>query len=166
MSVNDSTKLAAIRLLCLDVDGVLTDGHLYWHPGPVWSQRFCVRDGYGITRLRQAGIEVAILSGGEVPSGIDRARSLGIKLVRFGQEDKLAAYHEVTAGLGIQLNETAYIGDELVDIPLLQRVGFSATVPDAVPAVRQAVHYVTQLRGGHGAVREVCDLILAERATH
>jgi 3-deoxy-D-manno-octulosonate 8-phosphate phosphatase (KDO 8-P phosphatase) len=156
-------RLRAIRLLCLDVDGVMTDGHLYWSPGDVFWQRFNVRDGYGIHLLRAAGVEVAILSGGDVPSARARARSLGIQHAHFGLEDKLAAFDVVAGALGVTARETAFIGDELVDIPVLQRVGFAATVPDAVAEVRAVAHYITRRAGGDGAVREVCDLIRAER---
>jgi 3-deoxy-D-manno-octulosonate 8-phosphate phosphatase (KDO 8-P phosphatase) len=156
-------RLRPVRLLCLDVDGVLTDGHLYWSPGDVFSQRFHVHDGYGIQLLRAAGVEVAILSGGEVPSARARARQLGIQHARFGLLDKLPAYESISQELGVTARETAFIGDELVDIPLLAHVGFAATVPDAVDEVQAAVHYVTRRRGGEGAVREVCDLIRAAR---
>jgi 3-deoxy-D-manno-octulosonate 8-phosphate phosphatase (KDO 8-P phosphatase) len=156
-------RLRGVRLLCLDVDGVLTDGQLYWSPGGVWSQRFCVRDGFGIKLLQDAGVEVAVLSGGDVRSGRDRAESLGIKHAHFGIADKLAVLHDVLGALNITPEEVAYCGDELVDIPVLQAVGFSATVPDAVDEVRAVVHYVTRRPGGDGAVREVCDLIRAGR---
>ena len=157
-------RLQAVRLLCLDVDGVLTDGQLYWSPGGIWSQRFCVRDGYGCKLLQELGVEIAILSGGDVRSGRDRAASLGITRAYFGLADKLAAFRDVIGALGLQPEQAAYIGDELVDIPVLQVVGFSATVPDAGDEVKQAVHYVTTRPGGDGAVRELCDLIRAERA--
>lgn len=156
-------RLRAARLLCLDVDGVLTDGHLYWHAGDTWSQRFNVRDGYGIKLLQDLGIEIAILSGGDVRSARARAESLGIKRAFFGIVDKVAAYRDVAGELGISPAETAFIGDELVDIPLLKLVGFSATVPDAVDEVRASVHYVTRRPGGDGAVRELCDLLRAAR---
>jgi 3-deoxy-D-manno-octulosonate 8-phosphate phosphatase (KDO 8-P phosphatase) len=152
-------RLRAVRLLCLDVDGVLTDGHLYWSPNGVWSQRFSVRDGYGIKLLQELGVEVAILSGGDVRSGRDRAASLGIRHALFGLSDKLAAFKDVAGAVGVTAAESAFVGDELVDIPVLRSVGFAATVPDAVDEVLAAVHYVTRLHGGHGAVREICDLI-------
>src|SRR6476659_6225927 len=157
-------RLRTVRLLCLDVDGVLTDGQLYWSPGGVWSQRFCVRDGFGIKLLQDAGIEVAILSGGDVRSGRDRAESLGIKHAHFGIADKLAGLHDVLGAVGLGAQEVAYCGDELVDIPVLQAVGFAATVPDAVEEVQAAVHYVTARPGGDGAVRELCDLIRKEKS--
>jgi 3-deoxy-D-manno-octulosonate 8-phosphate phosphatase (KDO 8-P phosphatase) len=156
-------RLRAVRLLCLDVDGVLTDGHLYWSGGDTWSQRFHVRDGYGIKLLQEAGVEIAILSGGDVPSGRARARSLGIARAFFGVADKVAAWRDVAGALGVSADETAFIGDELVDLPLLRQVGFAATVPDAVEEVRAAVHYVTRRPGGDGAVRELCDLIRKHR---
>lgn len=154
-----SARLRAVRLLCLDVDGVLTDGHLYWSPGGIWSQRFSVKDGFGLKLLSELGIELAILSGGDVGSARDRAHSLGIRHAYFGISDKVAVYRDVAGTLGVTPAETAFIGDELVDLPLLGLVGFSATVPDAVPEVRAAVHYVTRRPGGDGAVRELCDLI-------
>ena len=156
-------RLLGVRLLCLDVDGVLTDGHLYWAPGDVFWQRFNVRDGYGINLVRELGIDVAFLSGGDVPSARARARSLGIKHARFGLTDKLVAFHEVAGEAGVKPSECAFIGDELVDIPVLEKVGFAATVPDAVEEVKRAVHYVTRRPGGDGAVREVCDLLRSTR---
>jgi 3-deoxy-D-manno-octulosonate 8-phosphate phosphatase (KDO 8-P phosphatase) len=152
-------RLRAVRLLCLDVDGVLTDGHLYWSPGGIWSQRFSVRDGYGIKLVQQLGVELAVLSGGDVASARDRCQSLGIRHAYFGISDKVAVFRDVAGTLGIAPAETAFIGDELVDLPLLELVGFSATVPDAVDEVRAAVHYVTRRPGGDGAVRELCDLL-------
>ena len=152
-------RLTRIRLLCLDVDGVLTDGNLYWSDGGGWSQRFSVRDGFGVKLVQQAGLEVAILSGGDIKSARARAESLGIRHAFFGLADKVEAYGALAKQLGIAPEETAYMGDELVDVPLMQLVAFGATVPDAVDEVREAAHYVTQKPGGGGAVREVCDLI-------
>ncbi len=156
-------RLRAVRLLCLDVDGVLTDGHLYWTEGNGWSQRFNVRDGYGIKLLQEAGVEICILSGGDVRSARARADSLGIKRAYFGITDKVAVFSDVAGELGIAPGEAAFIGDELVDIPLLKLVGFSATVPDAVDEVLAIVHHVTRRPGGNGAVRELCDLIRSHR---
>jgi 3-deoxy-D-manno-octulosonate 8-phosphate phosphatase (KDO 8-P phosphatase) len=163
MTADLAARLTRVRLLCLDVDGVLTDGHLYWVADGTWSQRFSVRDGYGIKLLQEIGVEVAVLSGGDVRSGRDRCASLGIRHAHFGISDKLAVFHDVRGQLGVGADETAFIGDELVDVPLLRVVGFAATVPDAVDEVRAAVHYVTRRPGGNGAVRELCDLIRAHR---
>lgn len=157
-------KTLNIRLLCLDVDGVLTDGCLYWNPGGIWSQRFYVRDGFGIKQLQSAGITVAILSAGQVVSAQDRAKSLGIEHAHFGLENKLEFCRQLIEKLSISLAETAFIGDELEDVALLEQVGFSASVPDAPDQVRRAVHYVTTRRGGEGAVREIADLLLLAKA--
>jgi 3-deoxy-D-manno-octulosonate 8-phosphate phosphatase (KDO 8-P phosphatase) len=156
-------RLTRVRLLCLDVDGVLTDGFLYWAGEGLWSQRFSVRDGYGIKLLQEVGVEIAVLSGGDVRSGRDRCASLGIRHAHFGVTDKVAIFRDVAGTLGIRADETAFIGDELVDVPLLSEVGFAATVPDAVDEVKAVVHYVTRRPGGDGAVRELCDLIRAHR---
>ena len=156
-------RLRAVRLLCLDVDGVLSDGHLYYMSDGSWSQRFCVRDGYGIKLLQELKVEIAILSGGDVKSGRVRAESLGIKHAYFGISDKLAVFRDIVGMLGIAPEETAFIGDELVDIPVLKVAGFAATVPEAVDEVREVVHYVTRRPGGDGAVRELCDLIRTHR---
>ena len=103
LSAEQRARLQGIRLLCLDVDGVLTDGNLYWSPGGIWSQRFSVRDGYGIKLLQDAGVEVAILSGGDVQSGRDRAQSLGITRAHFGIADKPAVFRDVAGALGLKL---------------------------------------------------------------
>jgi 3-deoxy-D-manno-octulosonate 8-phosphate phosphatase (KDO 8-P phosphatase) len=161
-------RLRPLRLLCLDVDGVLTDGHLYFAGGPSWqelaaearwTQRFSVRDGVGIKLLQQAGGQVAILSEGGLLSGRARAESLRIEHAYFGLTAKLERFHRLLAELKLGPEQAAFIGDEVADLPLLGAVGFAATVPDAVAEVRAAVHYVTRRPGGSGAVREVADLI-------
>jgi 3-deoxy-D-manno-octulosonate 8-phosphate phosphatase (KDO 8-P phosphatase) len=161
-------RLRPIRLLCLDVDGVLTDGHLYfaggagWQdvvPEARWTQRFSVRDGVGIKLLQQAGGQVAILSEGGLISGRARAESLRIEHAYFGLTAKLERFQVLLTQLRLVPEQAAFIGDELADLPMLGAVGFAATVPDAVAEVRAAAHYVTTRPGGSGAVREVADLI-------
>jgi 3-deoxy-D-manno-octulosonate 8-phosphate phosphatase (KDO 8-P phosphatase) len=152
-------RLASLRLLCLDVDGVLSDGHLYWTGPGVFAQRFSVKDGVGIRMLEEAGVHVAILSAGDVPSGRDRARSLGLEHAYFGLSDKVAVYHDLLGRFRLDTRQAAFMGDELTDLPLLSKVGVSFTVPDAPDEVRRVVDYVTKRRGGDGAVREVADLI-------
>ena len=152
-------RLRPIRLLCLDVDGVLTDGNLYWSDGGGWSQRFSVRDGFGVKLLQESGVDVAILSGGDIKSARARAESLGIRHAWFGLSDKVAAWQQLSARLGVTAAQTAYVGDEIVDLPMIRLVNFGCAVPDAVDEVRAAAHYVTRRPGGSGAVREVCDLI-------
>ncbi|MSP63542.1 MAG: 3-deoxy-D-manno-octulosonate 8-phosphate phosphatase [Myxococcales bacterium] len=159
LSLDLQARLRPVRLLCLDVDGVLTDGNLSWSDAGGWSQRFSVRDGFGIKLLQERGIEVAILSGGDLRAGRERAASLAIRHAYFGVADKVARYHELAGVLGISPAETAYVGDELVDVPMIRLVAFGATVPDAVDEVRDAALYITRRPGGDGAVREVCDLI-------
>jgi 3-deoxy-D-manno-octulosonate 8-phosphate phosphatase (KDO 8-P phosphatase) len=161
LAIELQERLRPVRLLCLDVDGVLTDGNLYWSDGGGWSQRFSVRDGFGIKLLQEQGFEVAILSGGDLRAGRERAASLAIRHAYFGVPDKVARYHQLSRELGISPNETAYMGDELVDIGMIRLVAFGATVPEAVDEVRAAALYVTRRPGGDGAVREVCDLIRA-----
>ncbi|HNN91615.1 MAG TPA: HAD family hydrolase [Pseudomonadota bacterium] len=161
-------RLARIRLLCLDVDGVLSDGHLYFlgedEAGPRWGMRFAVRDGVGIKRLQAAGIEVAILSEGALPGSQARARSLGVRHAFFGLKDKLSRFTALCQELGVAAEQAAFVGDELSDLPLLRAVGFAATVPEAVSDLHRAVHYITQRPGGAGAVREVCEMILGQRS--
>lgn len=160
-------RLRPLRLLCLDVDGVLSDGHLYYNGGEgdnTWSQRFSVRDGVGIKLLMQDGVHVAILSEGAIHSAQVRARGLGIEHAHFRLKDKLGTFHSLCGQLGVTSAQAAFIGDELTDIPLLSAVGLACTVPDAVDEVKQAAHYVTQRAGGAGAVREVADLIRKHRA--
>ena len=152
-------RIAQLRLLCLDVDGVLTDGHLYWAGPGVFSQRFSVKDGVGIHLLEKTGVTVAILSAGDVPSGRDRARSLGLTHAHFGLVDKVAAFRDLLGTLSLSREEAGFMGDELSDLPLLREVAVSFTVPDAPDEVQGAVDYVTRRPGGDGAVREVADLI-------
>jgi 3-deoxy-D-manno-octulosonate 8-phosphate phosphatase (KDO 8-P phosphatase) len=161
LSIELQERLRPVRLLCLDVDGVLTDGNLYWSDAGGWSQRFSVRDGFGIKLLQDRGIEVAILSGGDLRAGRERAASLAIKHAYFGVGDKVARYHQLAKELSVTPEQTAYVGDELVDVPMIQLVAFGATVPEAVDEVRAAARYITRRPGGDGAVREVCDFIRA-----
>ncbi len=155
-----------MRLLCLDVDGVLSDGHLYYSSGVGgWTQRFSVRDGYGIKLLQEGGVEVAILSSGDLASGRARAQSLGITRAFFGVHDKLSLFGDIAGSLGLGAEQAAFMGDELEDIPLLKQVGLAATVPEAVPEVQAVAHYVTRRPGGNGAVRELTDLIRAYRSS-
>ncbi len=149
-----------IRLLILDVDGVLTDGRLYFGPKGETLKVFHVRDGHGIKMLQKAGIEVAFLSGRRSDAAYHRARELGINRFFEGLRDKVATMKEIKAALQIRPQEVAVVGDDLVDLPIMNRAGLAVAVADAVPEVRAAAHWVTNLPGGKGAVREVCDLLL------
>jgi 3-deoxy-D-manno-octulosonate 8-phosphate phosphatase (KDO 8-P phosphatase) len=149
----------AIRLLILDVDGVLTDGRLYYGAHGEQLKSFHVRDGHGIKALRAAGIEVAVLSGRRSAAVRQRCRELGIRHVIEGADDKLAAFARLARKLDVEPRECACIGDDVPDLPLMRAVGLACAVADAHPIARRAAHYTTSLRGGCGAVREVCDLL-------
>ena len=149
-----------VRLLILDVDGVLTDGSLYFGPQGEALKVFFVRDGHGVKMVQRAGIEVAFLSGRRSDAAYHRARELGVNRFFEGAKDKVAVLGELLAALNLTPEQAAAVGDELVDIPLFNRVGLGVAVADAVPEVRAAAHWVTSLPGGRGAVRQVCDLLL------
>ena len=153
-------RARGIRLLILDVDGVLTDGRLYFDAKGETLKVFHVRDGHGIKMAQRGGIEVAMVSGRRSDAAFHRARELGITRFYEGVRDKVAILEELLAALNLTPPQVAAVGDELVDLPLFHRVGLGAAVADAVPEVRAAAHWVTTLPGGKGAVREVCDLLL------
>jgi 3-deoxy-D-manno-octulosonate 8-phosphate phosphatase (KDO 8-P phosphatase) len=152
---------AAIRMLVLDVDGVMTDGRLYFGPRGEALKLFHVRDGLGIKQLTAAGIEVAVISGRKSKMVDVRCRELGVEHVYQGAKDKLPVLEKLCARLKIEPSACACVGDDLPDIPLMQKVALAFAVADAHPEARHAAHLVTKLPGGHGAVREVCDYLLA-----
>lgn len=154
---------AAIRLLVLDVDGVLTDGRLYYGPRGETLKVFHVRDGYGLRRLKDAGVQLAVISGRSSPAVLRRCRELGIDHVVQGADDKLAAFERLLARTGLRAAQCACIGDDVPDVPVLRAAGLSFAVADAHPEARRAAHFVTKLPGGRGAVREVCDRLLQAR---
>ncbi len=153
--------LARVRLLSLDVDGVLTDGGLYYTESGEELRRFNVRDGLGIQMLGAAGLPVAVLTASATPAIAQRCRRLNVGLVRTGCTDKLTEVTAICAELGITLAEVAHMGDDLNDLPLLKAVGCPITVADGVEAVQEVALWATSRRGGDGAVREICDLLLA-----
>ena len=150
-----------VRALIMDVDGVLTDGGLYYTENGDELKRFDVRDGQGLVLLRQAGILTAIVTGKRTTLVARRADELGIAEVHQGVTDKAATVTALLARHGVPPAAACYVGDDINDLPALALVGLAVAVPDAVPVVRRAAHYVTRAPGGHGAIREVCDLILA-----
>ena len=158
-----AARLAGLRVMVFDIDGTLTDGRIFWVPQSGWTQQYSVRDGMGIKMLQEAGLEVAAISGGDSLSAQMRMQSLGIKHVHFGSQDKVAHFEQLLELLGVRAEECGYMGDELVDLPLLRAVGFSAAPPEAPDEVRAAVHYVAQRPAGFGAAREVCELVLRHR---
>ena len=154
---------AVIRMLVLDVDGVLTDGRLHFGPKGEALKLFHVRDGLGIQQLAAAGIEVAVISGRKSKMVDIRCRELGVKHVFQGAKDKVAVLRKLCARLQIQPGECACVGDDLPDIPVMRKVALAFAVADAHSDARHAAHLITRLPGGHGAVREVCDYLLAHR---
>jgi|UniRef100_A0A7C3UZW1 3-deoxy-D-manno-octulosonate 8-phosphate phosphatase (KDO 8-P phosphatase) len=153
-------KASRIRLLLLDVDGVLTNGRLYFGPKDELFKVFHVRDGHGVKMAQQGGIEVAFLSGRRSDAAFSRAKELGVTLYFEGLNDKTPVLEELCRTLKLTPEQVAAVGDELVDLPLFHRVGLAVAVADAVAEVKAAAHWVTANPGGRGAVREVTDLIL------
>lgn len=153
-------KAKKIKLLILDVDGVLTDGKLFFDNQGNEYKSFHARDGYGIKLLRRSGVDVAIISGRTSNSVALRMKNLGIELVYQGHENKQAVFDEIIGKVNITPEQAAYVGDDLVDLPIMIRAGLAIAVNDANFAVKQRADWCTQLNGGQGAVREVCDLIM------
>jgi 3-deoxy-D-manno-octulosonate 8-phosphate phosphatase (KDO 8-P phosphatase) len=153
-------KAEKLKLLILDVDGVLTDGKLFFDNLGNEYKSFHARDGHGIKLLRQTGVEVAVISGRKSKSVALRMKNLGIEHVYQGHENKLAAFNELIEKTGITPEQAAHVGDDLLDLPIMTRVGLAIAVSDANFAVRQRADWCTTLAGGHGAVREVCDFIM------
>jgi 3-deoxy-D-manno-octulosonate 8-phosphate phosphatase (KDO 8-P phosphatase) len=153
-----------VRLLVLDVDGVLTDGRLFISAQGEEFKAFHVRDGAGLVAIRKAGIVVAIISGRSSGAVDRRAAELGIAIVRQGVADKGSELASLVEELGLRSNEVACIGDDTPDLPMLAMAGLAIALADAHPQVREVAHWVTSLPGGLGAVREACDLLLRARA--
>jgi 3-deoxy-D-manno-octulosonate 8-phosphate phosphatase (KDO 8-P phosphatase) len=158
------TPLAAIRLLLLDVDGVLTDGRLRYGPDGEREKLFHVRDGYGIRTLAASGVLIALISGRSSEAVARRCADLGIREVQQGIADKGAAFAALIARLGIPARECACIGDDTLDVSTMRQVGLAIAVADAHPDAKRAAHRCTRLVGGAGAVREVCDWLVRARA--
>ncbi len=156
-------RAARIRMLALDVDGVLTDGRLYFDNQGNEMKAFCTRDGLGMRALQSQGVILALITGRQSDIVAHRAAQLGVEHVYQGRNDKLNAFNELLSDTGMDEEQTCYAGDDWIDIPVLDRVGLAVTVADADPVVKNRVHWVTSRYGGHGAVREICDLILAAR---
>lgn len=153
-------KLKKIKVACFDLDGILTDSHVWWASEEVgFNRTFCIYDGYGMKLLMKAGIKVGVITGGNSVSVIKRTEQLGLDFCYAGNEDKRAAFLDVMKRYNVQADEILYMGDELFDIPLLKKAGFAATVPNACEEVREIVDYVTIKECGKGCAREVIDLV-------
>lgn len=158
-------KAKNVRLAIFDVDGVLTDGSLYLTDGGEEIKAFNSRDGHGMKMLRESGVELAIITGRTSRSVELRAKNLGVELLFQGVSDKAQAFAELLAVRGLDAAATAFMGDDVVDLPILRRCGLALTVPDAPLTVKQHADYVTRAYGGRGAAREVCELIMHAQGT-
>lgn len=152
-----------IRLLVLDVDGILTDGRLYFDNEGNEIKAFFTRDGLGMKALQAHGTAIALITGRQSNIVARRAAQLGIEHVYQGREDKLNAFRDLLEVTGMEPAQVCFAGDDWIDIPLLDRVGLAVTVPEADDLVKSRAHWVTTRAGGYGAVREICDLLLAAR---
>ena len=157
------SRARRVKLLAVDVDGVLTDGGMYYGPTGEMLKKFNTRDAMGLELVRAAGVGVAVISGEDSPIVVRRAEKMRVSDVFCGIRDKLACLDALLEQRGLRREEVAYIGDDVNDLPVLEAVGLAVAVADAVSRVRSACHYVTARRGGEGAVREVCELLLAAR---
>lgn len=159
-------RLAGLRLVAFDVDGVFTDGRFYLSDDGSETKAFHTQDGYGIRQLVLSGVAVAVISGRRSPAVEKRMAELSVPHVILGCGDKVAALTDLAGSLEIELSDCAFVGDDFPDLPLLETVGLSIAVANAVAAVQERCDYVTRKAGGFGAVREVCDLVVAARSSN
>ncbi len=164
MTASADNPLTGVRLVAFDVDGVFTDGRFYLSDHGVESKAFNTQDGYGIRCLIKSGISVAVISGRSSGAVAKRMQELGVKHIIQGCKDKIGVFEALVGELGISDDECVYVGDDLPDLPLLHKVGYSVAVANAVPELRDQCDYTTRAGGGHGAVREICDLVLAAQS--
>ncbi len=158
-------KAKAVRLMIFDVDGVMTDGSLHYSDSGEEIKVFNSRDGHGIKVLKASGVKLAIITGRTSRALERRANQFNVDYLYQGVEDKLAIFREILDDVGLTPEDCGYMGDDVVDLPVMRRVAFAVAVSDAPELVRQHAHYVTGLPGGRGAVREVCDLIMQAQGT-
>lgn len=153
-------KARTVRIAIFDVDGVLSDGGLHYAETGDAMKTFDVRDGMGMKLLQDAGVELAIITSRRAGSVRERAADLGIRHIQQGVADKYSAFEALLAGLGLTPEQSAFLGDDLVDLPVLKRCGFAVTVADAPAVLKRHADYVTRASGGRGAAREFCEVIL------
>jgi 3-deoxy-D-manno-octulosonate 8-phosphate phosphatase (KDO 8-P phosphatase) len=165
MSGDLLARMRRLKLMIFDVDGVLTDGTLYFSESGAELKAFSAKDGHGLKMLRESGVQIAILSARRSRAVELRAAELGITFVEQGASDKGKAFESLLARAHASAEATGYMGDDLMDLPVLARCGFAASVPDAPELVRERVHHVTRASGGRGAAREVCELIMRAQDT-
>jgi 3-deoxy-D-manno-octulosonate 8-phosphate phosphatase (KDO 8-P phosphatase) len=160
-----AARAARVRLMVFDVDGIMTDGRLYFDDAGREFKSFHTLDGLGMQLLRDSGVQVALLTARKSDLVARRAAELGITLVRQGAAQKLAGFTELLSACGQETSDAGFMGDDLPDLPVLVRAGFAASVPGAPEAVRSRAHYVSVAAGGNGAVREVCEFIMRSQGT-
>lgn len=165
MTGSAQERARGIRLMIFDVDGVMTDGRVYLGNSGEEMKAFHILDGHGVKMLREAGVEIALLTARESRIVARRADELGIVHVRQGVADKRSGFDALLEQCRLQPKDAGYAGDDLIDLPVLIRCGFAASVPHAPEAVRSRVHYVSRAAGGQGAVREICEFILRAQGT-
>lgn len=153
-------RARAVKLIIFDVDGVMTDGTLYLADDGQEYKGFNSLDGHGLKMLKNTGVEVGIITGRNSQVVVHRARNLGITHLHQGAHDKLMVYRQLLGDLGISPEQTAFMGDDVVDLPVMRRAGLAVAVPAAPDLVKAHSHYVTRREGGRGAVREVCEFIM------
>lgn len=167
MEITDAlrTRAARVRLLVFDVDGVLTNGSLYLGDDGREYKAFHSRDGHGMKMLMDSGVQIAIITGRESEVVRCRMADLGVRHVLQGRTDKAAAFQRLLDELHVDAEDTAYVGDDVVDLPAMRRAGLAIAVRDAHPLVVRNAHWVSAVKGGRGAAREVCELIMDARGT-
>lgn len=159
------SQAQSIRLIAFDVDGIMTDGGLYLTDSGEEFKRFNSLDGHGLKMLKASGVELAIITGRTSRCVELRAHHLGISHLSQGVHDKLASMQKLLAQLKLPLDAVAFMGDDVMDLPVMLRVGLAISVPNAPQAVRDRAHYITERDGGHGAVREACELLMSAQGT-
>ncbi len=158
-------KAAAVRLVVFDVDGVLTDGSLFLGDDGQEYKAFHSRDGHGMKMLQASGVEIAVITGRTSQVVVHRMDNLGVRHVYQGQLDKLPAFEDLLQKLAIPAEQVAYVGDDVVDLPTMRRAGLAVAVQDAHPLVKQHAHWCTPSKGGRGAARDLCELIMSAQGT-
>jgi len=158
-------KAKKIKLLILDVDGVMTDNRLFYSDDGIETKTFYTRDGHGMVMLQKSDVEIGIITGRKSQLVTNRMRDLKVKHVYQGVPDKLPTFLKLVEDLGLDLEEIAYVGDDILDLPILMRVGFSITPADGDIEVKPRVDYISEFEGGRGCVREVCEIIMRAQGT-
>lgn len=153
-------KVKPLKLIAFDVDGIMTDNHVWMIQPGEWRRNFSIRDGYGIQKLIERGYQIAFITGSRSEDVKERAKVLKIHFFYEGSLNKLPAYQEIKEKTGFNDEQILYMGDDIFDIPLIEKAGFGVTVPEALPSVKEKANYITQNHGGKGAVREICEIVL------